>query len=562
MKLKKRASAVLAILLIAGCLTGCDSKRNGIQETSPKETAPNGVQGWGSDQSSVNPLVEYNHFGLQILLDSSYTAGALDDRPDYFTFDNGHIQGGVEFGNIPVYPDGSTIYRSSTFAYRLKEELDETYTVWIDQTANERYYAQIYGGRYKTVRSLITGGGMSWNIWLRCSANEDLIDQMVKILTDAKVATGQIQYRPQTPSKEDKPATVEYRGLQLTINSKKVTEDRYTYFVKFFSGDIHGRISWRTKLNLPQGVDTLQEIAEYHTDVKIEDWDYVLTGSVDGGKMIVVYNDVHNNGIYHGLVRAYFVNDKFYWAVEVEGNDCGELLNILSSASIDGLGYYRKVEYDLSAYSSLDMILQELNAQGYEKWGRYSLVLKGLSTPVTFEMFGAQVETIRVGERTMELTDVTLSSSPDGITYTAMEEYCGAIWLNVIRGSLNESRMWVISANGGVEYLDPESSMAVLYEDADGALRYRRYTPRFSNTLSHTAFDPLEWAISRDELCYEEGYADIWGGQLVLKEGQSRTISDLYDMDKLFTEAKETGRFGEYQHLNELLESNLQHYPN
>ena len=69
-------------------------------------------------------------------------------------------------------------------------------------------------------------------------------------------------------------------------------------------------------------------------------------------------------------------------------------------------------------------------------------------------------------------------------------------------------------------------------------------------------YDALECYTSRDELLYETGRAEIVDDELVLTPERTVVLSDQFDLDALFAEAKAAGKYEEYETLDDLLAAN------
>lgn len=551
MKFKQWAAAALAVFLIMGCFAGCDTRGNPEESMVAGPTGP-GSQKWNTGQLEET-LTEYSHCGLHILLDSSYTADTSDQS---FTFANGKIRGGIEFGPEPVCDDGRSVASPEYMAVYLKEKLGGMYAVEVGKTANGITYAEIRGEHFYMIRSLFLSRGKSWNLWLRSDPGESLKEQMLQVVSNATLVTVEAPTLPEDTQTVEEKKVIECSGLFLPADGQSVKVNKRQYSTEFTVGRITGEIQRKTLVVVP----TVEELVQNATGVSLSAWDHVERSTDGEIEKLVVYNDKYTDDGFYGTVHAFYVRRNLCWEIEAKGDDLEAVLKFVSSGRLDDFGYYRHKFYDYQEYGSFSAILQELEAAGYEDWGQYSLTINGLASPVVFEMIGAKVERITAFGRTKEVTGMVLSGD-DGIFYAQMGQDTEAIWLNVVSGTLSNSQTWVFSKKMNVQYAPEDSMGVILYPSANGGVFFRRYGTRYANAMGEEGFDPLKWAVSRDEVCYDQGRVDIRFGELNLITDAGVTVAEIYDVDALFAAAKKEGRFPEYSTPEELLESNVVRYP-
>ena len=85
-------------------------------------------------------------------------------------------------------------------------------------------------------------------------------------------------------------------------------------------------------------------------------------------------------------------------------------------------------------------------------------------------------------------------------------------------------------------------------------MQYIRYWDQYVSTFNQTS--PLMVCTSRDQFLYETGRAEIVDGEVVLTVKETVVLSDLYDLDAMFAEAKAEGLFAEYETVDELFAAN------
>lgn len=206
------------------------------------------------------------------------------------------------------------------------------------------------------------------------------------------------------------------------------------------------------------------------------------------------------------------------------------------------------LEYEIVDSQSFANFFDTRSEAEWEAMGQYEIQLSGMCTPVTVGMDGMDVTTITAFGKThnIDLDQQYLPESNDGGSTFASFDWN--------QDTIVISYRWIINAEDCYQSVDPEN---VIYFKA-GEIKYARYADH--DAWEHYETAPLDFAVSRDEFCYEKGSARIEGGKLVLDIEEYRTVSDIYDLDTLFETAKARGEFSEYDILDQLLQANKERY--
>ena len=204
--------------------------------------------------------------------------------------------------------------------------------------------------------------------------------------------------------------------------------------------------------------------------------------------------------------------------------------------------------FDMNDYKSFGYIFDEKTDDEWNSMGRYTIRLEGLSTPVTLEMDGQLVLSVSAYDQTKIVNigpyqlyiPASFSCTDNAIIVNETLDYCGSTW--------------ILTAGGCYEF-HPEGSFSTqVYVSKDGTMQYSRYWGAYVTTFNQTS--PLMVCTSRDQLLYETGRAEIVDGEVVLTVEETVVLSDLYDPDAMFAEAKAYGMFTEYETVDELFAAN------
>jgi len=206
--------------------------------------------------------------------------------------------------------------------------------------------------------------------------------------------------------------------------------------------------------------------------------------------------------------------------------------------------------YNIGDYEHFSQIFDEKTDAQWEAMGRYTVILQGFSTPVTVEMDRYDILSVSAYGHTCNVNIGQLYDEVNG----DIEEYNGAILVNDWRDY--QGSTWIFTGEACFEYLPEGDISTQIYLSNEGTLRYTRYWGEYQTTFNQCDTAPIDCCTSRDEFLYEAGRAEIADGQIRLIQEQFVTVSDLYDLDTLFAEAKAAGMYKEYASVDEVLEAN------
>lgn len=208
--------------------------------------------------------------------------------------------------------------------------------------------------------------------------------------------------------------------------------------------------------------------------------------------------------------------------------------------------------YDMKNYVHFADIFDEKTMEEWEAMGAYTILLRGLHTAVLVDMDGRNVLSVSAYGQTVALgTDgyVFQDCSPVGIRSTEDAVVVNLSWdYNGKTIILTEDRCYKFQPEGDIS--------TQVFVQAEGSLAYRRYWGEYVTSFEQWDTAPLELCTSRDHFLYETGCAKILNGEVVLTPENTVTVSDEYDLDAMFAEAKASGKFEEYETVEALLAAN------
>ena len=214
--------------------------------------------------------------------------------------------------------------------------------------------------------------------------------------------------------------------------------------------------------------------------------------------------------------------------------------------------YAYDLAYDMTDYAYFSEIIEEKSSEEWDAMGDYTLLLNGLHTPVLVDMKGMDVLAVHAYGQTAELgaSGATYQGEiPVGIRTTE-----NAVVVNI---TLDHSgQTWILTDDKCHAFLREGDVSTQVYVQEDGTLAYGRYWGEYLTSFEQWDTAPLELCTSRDHFLYETGRAEICGAEVILTPGKTVTVSDEYDLDAMFAEAKAFGMFEEYETLDALLAAN------
>ena len=208
--------------------------------------------------------------------------------------------------------------------------------------------------------------------------------------------------------------------------------------------------------------------------------------------------------------------------------------------------------YDMADYGHFAEIFQEKSSEEWDAMGAYTILLNGLSTPVLVDMNGRDVLAVRAYDQTAELgtagavyqddCPVSIQSTENAVVVNISWDYDGEAVI------LTQGRSQAFRREGDIS--------TQVFVQEDGTLAYWRYWGEYVTSFNQWDTAPLELSTSRDQFLYETGRAEIRNGEVILTPETTVTLSDEYDLDAMFAEAKANGAFEEYETADALLAAN------
>ena len=232
------------------------------------------------------------------------------------------------------------------------------------------------------------------------------------------------------------------------------------------------------------------------------------------------------------------------------------LLSLASCAPAPDSGEDRDLVYDMTNYDFFTDIFEEKSVEEWTSMGRYTMLLKGLHTPVVVTMDGTDVLSIGAYDQTVELGEAGLADEyHEGFSPVY---YIGstrdAVVIRVSGGESSDNSI-LITEERYYDFLQETDCDTSFFVGEDGTLEYSRIWTDPA-VLEQEGYYALESCTDRDEVLYETGSAEIADGNLVLTAEETVVFSDVFDVDALFAEAKAAGAFEAYDSVDALLAAN------
>ena len=205
--------------------------------------------------------------------------------------------------------------------------------------------------------------------------------------------------------------------------------------------------------------------------------------------------------------------------------------------------------YDMGQYSFFSEIFDEKAAEEWDAMGSYTILLNGLSTPVLVDMNGRDVCAVRACGQTAQLgTDGTLFQDDCPVSIKA-----GSNAVVVDISWDYDSKSYILTEDGLHSFAPEEGiSTRIMVNLSDGSLTYCRYWGEYVTSFEQWDTAPLDLCTGRDHFLYETGCAEIVNGDVILTPERTVTLSDEYDIDALFAEAKASGQYEAYETADDL----------
>ena len=208
--------------------------------------------------------------------------------------------------------------------------------------------------------------------------------------------------------------------------------------------------------------------------------------------------------------------------------------------------------YDLS---QIDLVgIGELLAQR-EEYTVSRIRLDGLCTPVVLELRGTNLVSISaygitafVDPASAEYAGIYGNVSP------TIYEHQGLIFLNVWKDNIGYSCVMCPDGTYLETFPDKEYSV-MIYVNSEGQMVQSQFARKFMG-IEQWETGPIDMAFARDDFYYSIDKASWTEEAYSVTSGESYTISDCFDLDEIFVNAKLNGLYPEFDTLDELLTYN------
>lgn len=517
-----------ALLCCALLLSGCGSGPGTVTEPIPLTTAPDTPI--IPEIPVVHASKTFDHQGLQITLNESYTTRT---EGSILYFESATVRGGIEFGDTASLTAGMAD-TSGGFAEYLKNSLSPYFSQISTGVHNGQSHVVIPAGDKTLLRTLYVHDRFAWSVWAE-TTDAALTETLATAIDGCTLLEDQL------PPSESTGQTAELCGLMLsgnTVADELRSGDTLTAVIDSLPCQITtGSIALLTN-NITPAI-----MAQEALDALEEGKDTAQLAEENGVSALIVPTQ---EGF---TATGYYIKNGRFWTVSAQGADSSSLLQLVTSATTDDLSYTRLLRYNLASYPSLAALLEELQAQGQADWGRHTLRLDGLSVPMTLRLYGTRLESISIYTHNVEITHPCYLDSSSVLTQQE-----NLVILNLWQGKTGYT--WLFTPEMYQYYHPTGGTSLMVFPEETGALRFTHHSLR----LNHQE-DLLEHIINRKEFYYEEGPASFADGQLSLEPQTTHCVSDVQDLDALFLQAKEQGKFPEVDTLDQLLYQHLIQYP-
>lgn len=208
------------------------------------------------------------------------------------------------------------------------------------------------------------------------------------------------------------------------------------------------------------------------------------------------------------------------------------------------------------AYEHFWDLLDVLAVQGRFEQVSHSIAIGGLSTPVELHMSYGTMTGYTIGDSTCDVDPVELYavSADIQLDSVVLSEYEGTPILN-IWDDVGGITVLMLKEGPWIQRPQDDRSLMV-YVDQEGALRCSEESTRFIPSVEHWDTAPIDLAVSRDDFYDARGTCTIDGANVQPVMTEVRTISDAFDLDQIFADAKEAGQYPQFETVDQLLEWN------
>ena len=206
-------------------------------------------------------------------------------------------------------------------------------------------------------------------------------------------------------------------------------------------------------------------------------------------------------------------------------------------------------------YESLDQLMATAKAKGRLELEDHTMTIEGLQTPVTFHMNYEILTGYTVYGYTFDVEPEALEyAGLYGNVSADLYDYQDAVILNVWYYDIGYTL--IMMPEGSWTHHPTEGRSLMVYENMDGELVCRKTATKFNASLEHWETAPIDLATSRDDFHYATGTCVIDGNDVQPMLLEEHTISDGYDLDQIFADAKARDEYPGFDTLDQLLEYN------
>ncbi len=207
--------------------------------------------------------------------------------------------------------------------------------------------------------------------------------------------------------------------------------------------------------------------------------------------------------------------------------------------------------YDMTTYDYFAQIFHKDHEKPWQTMGRYTLGLTGLGTDVVVAMDNLTVVSVTAFGRTQEVNlspfqedvNADIDACDGAVVVRDTEDYCCTSWI------ITKDAVFNYTPNGDIS--------TAVYVDDKGVLRYRTFWGEYDTSFNHWDTAPLDLCTSRTHFLEERGTVTLTPETAILHKEKTLVLSDVYDVDAMFAEAKRNGMYEAYDTVDALFAANM-----
>lgn len=493
---------IICLLLVLLALSGCGHQ-------PPKPTAPETTTPTTEPAPSAEP-VDFEYAGLVLPLGSRFRQGEIDQLEQM------HFESDTM--TVTVSHCLQDPMDSETRAQHLRNDqegqweqleiktTEDGFSYLVCQSSNAEAYV---GGQHNFEN-------LGWLVEITGTADAD---DMVKLLTGCRPASGSLEVL--------QAQTVTLGALQLTLDRsfRQATErDDFSCWVGAPYLLTADRWQEEDASRTPEAL--AQEASEQQPydreSMGIYDWGDVHCMSALGGEA-------------PNIAVAYYMEDGYCYEVTLTGfseDEAEAAVNLVGGGSMQTAQQSETEVHTLAvdAHGFQDLCSDIENFRLADEWKNYHIRIMGLCTDVVLEMSDLDVIAAEVYGRPLAVT----IEADEGTMDAAVNQYKDLILLT------SSDTSWIIGPDWEYTFPTDDGVCTYVYADEAGQLAYKRQAA-YSYYSELTSTSILDSVSDRGALYQEEGIVTIKDQTPFLEATQRQTVSDVYDLDALFTAAKVLG---------------------